>query len=71
MHPSRAGDLQALSICCQAGAAALNYQDGFDNTITRVDVPAGVGSVRFTNHAVVADSGPPTRCMPTRASTRC
>lgn len=60
VHPSRAGDLQAPEqFAVEPALPLLNYQDGFDNTITRVDVPAGVGSVRFTNHAVVADSGLP------------
>ncbi|MBP6780341.1 MAG: transglutaminase family protein [Ottowia sp.] len=65
VHPSRAGDLQAPEqFAVEPALPLLNYQDGFDNTITRVDVPAGVGSVRFTNHAVVADSGLPDPVVP-------
>ena len=65
VHPSRAPDLQAPEQFAVVPALPITtYQDGFDNTISRVDVPAGVTSVRFTNHAVVADSGLPDAVVP-------
>ena len=65
VHPSRAHDLQAPEQFAVEPALPIStYQDGFDNTITRVDVPLGVASVRFTNHAVVADSGLPDPVVP-------
>ena len=65
VHPSRAHDLQAPEQFEVEPALPIStYQDGFDNTITRVDVPLGVASVRFTNHAVVADSGLPDPVVP-------
>ena len=60
VHPSRAGDLQAPEqFAVDPPLPVTTYQDVFDNTISRVNVPAGVTSVRFTNHAVIADSGLP------------
>lgn len=65
VHPSRAADLQAPErFGIEPALPFSSYQDGFDNTITRVDVPAGVRSLRFTNHAVVADSGLPDPVVP-------
>lgn len=65
VHPSRARDLQAAeSFSVEPPLPVSSYQDGFDNTITRIDVPAGVGSVRLRNHAVVADSGTPDPVRP-------
>ncbi len=60
VHPSRAGDLQAPERFTVTPALPYtSYQDGFDNTITRIDVPAGTRSLRLASHAVVADSGQP------------
>ena len=60
VHPSRAHDLQAPErFAIEPPLPFSSYQDGFDNTITRVDVPAGVDRVRFSNHALLADSGRP------------
>ena len=65
VHPSRAHDLQGPEqFAVEPALPITTYQDGFDNTITRVDVPLGVASVRFTNHAVVADSGLPDPVVP-------
>lgn len=65
VHPSRAGDLQAPEqFAVEPPLPVTTYQDVFDNTISRVDVPAGVTSVRFTNHAVIADSGLPDPVVP-------
>ena len=60
VHPSRAGDLQAPeAFTVQPPLPLTRYQDEFDNTITRIDVPAGTPSIRLRNHAVVAGSGRP------------
>ena len=60
VHPSRAHDLQAPEqFAVEPALPITTYQDGFDNTITRVDVPLGVASVRFTNHAVMTDNNLP------------
>lgn len=60
VHPSRAPDLQAPeAFSVEPALPVRHYQDVFDNTITRVDVPAGVASLRLRNRAVVADSGRP------------
>jgi transglutaminase-like putative cysteine protease len=60
VHPSRRDDLvvpEALRI--SNDLQADEYIDGFGNHCGRVTVPAGVNSVRFTNHAYVRDSGLP------------
>lgn len=60
VHPSRAHDLQAPeSLRVEPSMPIANYQDSFGNTITRLDVPAGVEVVRLHNRAMVADSGLP------------
>ena len=67
VHPSRAHDLQqpeALSV--QPPLPVQRYHDLFDNLITRVDVPAGVASLRLSSTAVIADSGQPD-AVPTGA----
>ena len=65
VHPSRAHDLQAPErLTVEPPLPFSSYQDGFDNTITRIDVPAGVASVRLSNRAVVADSGRPDPVVP-------
>ncbi|WP_428421188.1 transglutaminase-like domain-containing protein [Methylibium sp.] len=60
VHPSRSHDLVApenLWITPYFGND--EYVDAFGNQCGRVNVPPGVGSVRFTNEAVVRDSGLP------------
>ncbi len=58
VHPSRRDDLVAPEdFRLSNGLQAEEYMDAFGNHCGRVNVPAGVGSVRFTNHAVVRDSG--------------
>lgn len=65
VHPSRAADLQTPEqFAVSPGLGFTSYQDSFDNTITRIDVPAGTASLRLTNHAVVADSGEPDAVLP-------
>ncbi|HRQ03221.1 MAG TPA: transglutaminase family protein [Ottowia sp.] len=60
VHPSRAPDLQAPeAFSVEPALPVRHYQDVFDNTITRINVPAGVASLRLRNRAVVADSGRP------------
>jgi transglutaminase-like putative cysteine protease len=65
VHPSRAHDLQGPeAFHVQPALPVLTYQDGFDNTITRIDVPAGIASVRLRNHALVTDAGTPDPVQP-------
>ncbi len=62
VHPSRRDDLavpETLSV--GDGLRTEEYLDAFGNHCGRVDVPAGVQSVRFTNLAYVRDSGEPDR----------
>ena len=65
VHPSRADDLHASEVLTvEPPLPVSRYQDDFDNTITRIDVPAGTPSIRLRNHAVVADSGRPDSALP-------
>ena len=58
VHPSRRDDLMAPEqIQITPEVAVDDYLDGFGNLCGRVNVPAGVASVRFRNQAVVRDSG--------------
>ena len=60
LHPSRRDDLvvpEAFSI--SSDLQADEYIDAFGNHCGRVTVPSGMRSVRFTNRAVVRDSGLP------------
>ena len=60
VHPSRAHDLQAPeAFSVEPALPVTQYRDGFDNLISRIDVPAGVGTLRLRNHATLADSGQP------------
>jgi transglutaminase-like putative cysteine protease len=60
VHPSRQDDLQAPeNFHVSPPVAVDDYIDYFGNHCGRVNVRAGVSSVRFTNDAVVADSGLP------------
>lgn len=58
VHPSRQGDVvvpEQLQIA--PWLQPQPYVDSFGNQCGRVNVPPGVSSVRFTNSAVVRDSG--------------
>jgi transglutaminase-like putative cysteine protease len=58
VHPSRQHDLQAAeNFHISPPVEVDNYIDAFGNHCGRINVPAGWNSVRFTNDAVVADSG--------------
>ena len=59
LHPSREPDLVAPENFAVWPQSLLlqEYTDSFGNRCGRVNVPAGVPSVRFTNGAVVRDSG--------------
>jgi transglutaminase-like putative cysteine protease len=59
VHPSRAGDIVGGSenITISPPLATDFYRDSFDNEVARVRVPAGVGSVRLRNRALVYDTG--------------
>ena len=60
VHPSRQGDLQAPEAFFVSPPAQVEeYIDHFGNKSGRVNIPAGVESVRFSNEAVVYDSGLP------------
>lgn len=60
VHPSRRGDLLAPEdFRIDHGLQPEEYIDSFGNHCGRVNVPAGTSSVRFTNQAVIRDSGLP------------
>ncbi len=60
VHPSRAGDLQTPEqLVVEPALPWTTYQDGFDNIITRIDLPPGVNALRLRNSAVISDSGLP------------
>lgn len=60
LHPSRVPDLRAPErFTLEPALPCTTYQDLFDNTITRIDLPPGTRSLRLSNRAVVADSGQP------------
>ena len=60
VHPSRRDDLVAPEdFRISNDLIADEYIDSFGNHCGRVNVPAGVSSVRFTNSALVRDSGQP------------
>jgi transglutaminase-like putative cysteine protease len=60
VHPSRRDDLVAPEdFRIDNDLIADEYIDSFGNHCGRVNVPAGVNSVRFTNTALVRDSGQP------------
>lgn len=65
VHPSRQAHLQAPEQFSVAPALPFGtWRDDFDNVVTRIDVPAGVRSLRLSNQAVVADSGVPDAVVP-------
>jgi len=65
VHPSRRDDLVAPEdFRVSSGLEPEEYIDSFGNHCGRVNVPAGVNSVRFTNSAVVRDSGLPDAVAP-------
>jgi len=58
VHPSRAGDVVGSeNITISPPLATDFYRDVFDNQCARVQVPAGVSSVRLRNNALVYDTG--------------
>jgi transglutaminase-like putative cysteine protease len=58
VHPSRRDDLLTPeNFAVSNGLMAEEYMDAFGNQCGRVNVPPGVSSVRFTNDALVRDSG--------------
>jgi len=58
VHPSRQDDLQTPEAFQVWPPVEIdNYVDAFGNHCGRINVPAGAPSVRFTNEAVIADSG--------------
>ena len=58
VHPSRRDDLVAPEdFRISNDLIADEYIDSFGNHCGRVNVPAGVASVRFTNSALIRDSG--------------
>src|SRR5690349_12789051 len=60
VHPSRAHDLLGPENVQMTPALPVDeYVDSFGNLCGRVNVPAGVPTVRFTNNAQVYDSGLP------------
>jgi len=60
VHPSRRDDLVAPEdFRIDHDLRAEEYIDSFGNHCGRVNVPAGIASVRFTNNAVIRDSGRP------------
>jgi transglutaminase-like putative cysteine protease len=60
VHPSRRDDLIAPEdFRISNELIADEYIDSFGNHCGRVNVPAGVNSVRFTNSALIRDSGLP------------
>jgi transglutaminase-like putative cysteine protease len=60
VHPSRHDDLQTPeNFHVSPSVEVDDYIDYFGNHCGRINVPSGVQSVRFTNDAVVADSGLP------------
>jgi transglutaminase-like putative cysteine protease len=60
VHPSRQDDLQTPEAFFVSPPVVVDdYIDNFGNHCGRINVPSGTNSVRFTNEAVVRDSGLP------------
>ena len=60
VHPTREHDLQAPeSFKVEPDLQLREYFDSYGNRCGRVQVPAGVGTVRLTNRARIYDSGLP------------
>ena len=60
VHPSRRDDLRTPENFHVSPPVEVDeFIDWFGNHCGRINVPAGVESVRFTNDAVIADSGLP------------
>jgi transglutaminase-like putative cysteine protease len=65
VHPSRRDDLVAPEdLRISNDLQAEEYIDSFGNHCGRVNVPAGVSSVRFTSNALIRDSGLPDAVDP-------
>jgi len=64
VHPSRTADLvSGENFRIEPSLPVEEYLDGFGNRCGRVNAPAGI--IRFTNDAVIRDSGEPDRWIPT------
>ena len=58
VHPSRQNDLlQPDSVEISPPFNAEEYVDSFGNTCGRINVPEGVGSVKFSSRTQIRDSG--------------
>jgi transglutaminase-like putative cysteine protease len=58
VHPSRRADLASPEqVLVSGGLVAEEYSDCFGNQCGRVNVPPGMSTVRFTNDALIRDSG--------------
>jgi len=65
VHPSRQHSLlTAESFRVEPALPAGQYRDGFDNAITRIDIPKDAPVIHLTNSAVVLDSGLPDPVVP-------
>ena len=60
VHPSREHDLQSPEqLVVQPAMPSAEYIDAYGNRCGRIQVPAGVGTVRLSNQARIYDSGLP------------
>ena len=58
VHPSRRDDLVAPeTVLVSGGLVPEEYIDSFGNHCGRINVPAGMSTVRITNDALIRDSG--------------
>ena len=65
VHPSRAEDLQTPeAFRIEPPLPLKHYHDAFGNLFTRIDIPAGTGSIRLHNNTVIEDSGQPDLVLP-------
>ena len=65
VHPTRRDDLEAAeNFRIHPDLPAEEYVDVYGNHCGRIAIPAGVQSVRFTNDAVIRDSGLHDRMVP-------
>ena len=68
VHPSRDADLLTPDrIVSNPSLAMRSYLDQFSNRVTRVEVPAGLGT--FSNRFVIRDSGEPDDTPPDVGTT--
>lgn len=65
VHPRREHDLQAPEqLVVQPAMPSVDYIDGYGNRCGRIQVPAGVCTVRLSNRARIYDSGLPDPVYP-------